>query len=663
MLLSLVPVYNMSGSSPSNEIGVQSDQPSNSFELLDTLDNTLDLNLPGAHAFLNRSMSALRTGQLTVNDSIRVTIEESSNTTISMLNYSIPTVFAEKIVYIEFYSQLNGTNLLRAKNHTVAFKFVAGAEITTYFIPVTVNGTTYRLTEHDTFNVKAYIVLDEILTYDFYDNAQKSFLNYSLLPLLNNLPINVSKLSLSIIAQTDVKMGEPVSYPHPFDNETSNWNWVKFTQPRFNVTVGLQYTDFITMAWTSTKDFSGFPDSTVPITSTKSDRYVKIDPWGGIEITETLTVEHIGAPNFEPYLDSKGHGLYGIGVLVPNDAKVLDVYDDLSRLNIGTKRDKEGYPTTTQSNSPLWKQLNVQFRFPIFGEEEYTFTVKYTLTLEEWMTKSGKDYELTLSLWSLFNWTLHDYTMKVELPIGATFEGIDYFTADPYSSFDVSYDQERRVLSPFKSRVVVITASQLAGNNNKMFVLSYSMNSIEAFIVPIMLILFSMIALAGYVIIRALVSTDDYDYSQITSEDLPAEEISLFVRLYGDKIAITRRITNLRGNFQRKKVTKREYDGQMTSYQERQKMVSARLSKVKAQLMTFGSRYENAIQKIEVAEQRKSDVLNNERQLVSRYRRQDVDMTRDAYLKLRRDYQREIDQQDTIISRTINEMRMIIERA
>jgi hypothetical protein len=101
----------------------------------------------------------------------------------------------------------------------------------------------------------------------------------------------------------------------------------------------------------------------------------------------------------------------------------------------------------------------------------------------------------------------------------------------------------------------------------------------------------------------------------------------------------------------------------MTSYKERQKMVSARLSKVKAQLMTFGSRYENAIQKIEVAEQRKSDVLNNERQLVSRYRRQEVDMTRDAYLKLRRDYQREVDQQDTIISRTINELRMIIERA
>ena len=103
VLLSLVPIYDISGNSTTNDIGFQTDQPTNSYQLQDALDNTLDLNLTGAVALVNRTMSIIRTGQVIVNDTIQVKIIES-NTTISMFNYSIPTVFAEKLTYIEFYS-------------------------------------------------------------------------------------------------------------------------------------------------------------------------------------------------------------------------------------------------------------------------------------------------------------------------------------------------------------------------------------------------------------------------------------------------------------------------------------------------------------------------------------------------------------------------------
>ncbi|MHA1156554.1 MAG: hypothetical protein ACTSQK_10645, partial [Candidatus Heimdallarchaeota archaeon] len=182
------------------------------------------------------------------------------------------------------------------------------------------------------------------------------------------------------------------------------------------------------------------------------------------------------------------------------------------------------------------------------------------------------------------------------------------------------------------------------------------------FIQPLVYSLIAFFACLLYIGARTL-RKDVIEKVIITSDDkdeIPIELIQDFVEKYEEKTAIQTRITELDESRRKKKVKAKEYDQQRKILESKLRDTIKTLDTTKRALKEQGRKYRNSIQKIEVSEEKRISVERSISDLRIRYIREKA-ISKDAYIRILRDYKNQIGKFERDIDREIINLRLLIE--
>jgi hypothetical protein len=191
---------------------------------------------------------------------------------------------------------------------------------------------------------------------------------------------------------------------------------------------------------------------------------------------------------------------------------------------------------------------------------------------------------------------------------------------------------------------------------------SYYMSDLTYFIQPMIFALVIFIACLIYIGVRVLRKDvlDKVIISTEVVEEVPIELIQNFVEKYEEKTALQSRISTLDENRRKKKVKQKEYDRQRKILEAKMRELIRELDTTKRKLKEKGRKYFSIIQKIEVSEEKRTSVERSIQDLKIRYIRE-KQISKEAYLRILRDYQNQIEKFDRDIDREIINLRLLIE--
>ena len=142
--------------------------------------------------------------------------------------------------------------------------------------------------------------------------------------------------------------------------------------------------------------------------------------------------------------------------------------------------------------------------------------------------------------------------------------------------------------------------------------------------------------------------------------EIPIDLIQQFVEKYEEKTALQTRITNLDENRRKKKVKAKEYDKQRKILEAKMRELIRSLDTTKRSLKEKGRKYSEVIQKIEVNEEKRTSIERSIQDLRIRYIRE-KQISKDAYIRILRDYQNQIEKFERDIDKEIINLRLLIE--
>ncbi len=144
-----------------------------------------------------------------------------------------------------------------------------------------------------------------------------------------------------------------------------------------------------------------------PARFTSARRTIEFDPWGYIHVTEVQTLKNTGM-DFS-YIDQ-------LPFFVPTDATNVRAHDDLGNLTLAVSRPGDDY------EGPPQEQLNgtIFTRVQVIGNHSYTFTLRYTLNLENHTIIENGKYLLSTNLYTLMNIQIDSLDIELVVPEGCT---------------------------------------------------------------------------------------------------------------------------------------------------------------------------------------------------------------------------------------------------
>jgi hypothetical protein len=209
---------------------------------------------------------------------------------------------------------------------------------------------------------------------------------------------------------------------------------------------------------------------------------------------------------------------------------------------------------------------------------------------------------------------------------------------------------------------VSFTATNIGPNDNIRIRLGYAMSDFAYFIQPLTFSLVFFIAFLLYIGISTLQKDviEKVIISPESKKEIPYELIQDFVEQYEEKTALQSRITKLDEDRQKKKVKVKEYDQQRRILESKMRDIIQSLDDTKRELKNKGRKYADAINKIEISEEKRINIARSIRELRIRYIREKT-ISKDAYLRILRDYQDQIEKFERTIDREIINLRLLLE--
>lgn len=389
-----------------------------------------------------------------------------------------------------------------------------------------------------------------------------------------------------------------------------------------------------------------------PAEATYFKRTVIIDNWYQLKIHEEVTIRSYTVTPDPPLMDIADARVYAPFSLQQlyfyiDNVKNIDIYDEFGSLP----------PRTGEELSQI-NRFTVNLRVPLYGEQETTFYTDYNLDLEEHLFFEKNEFLLETLALPRVEFHVANFELEVIFPVGSNFQ----YTF--LGGEDVEYTESK---TPVFLRIgnrdtITITKTNVTQFDNLQFVAGYYMSDLAYFIQPMTFALIIFVACLVYVGARVL-RKDVIEKVVITAEDkeeVPIELIQDFVEKYEEKTALQTRISNLDEDRRRKKIKAKEYDQQRKILEAKMRDTIKSLEKTKAGLKAQGRKYRDAIQKIEVSEEKRLSVERSINDLRIRYIREKA-ISKDAYIRILKDYRNQIERFDRDIDREIINLRLLIE--
>ena len=285
------------------------------------------------------------------------------------------------------------------------------------------------------------------------------------------------------------------------------------------------------------------------------------------------------------------------------------------------------------------------------------------MPLNTFLTKEtgSINYKFEFEPCSIVNWTIDELKVDVILPKGAVYQEIQYNNPDPYQDMYVSYDKKFEFSTLGFRRIMSFKFTTFSGNDNAPVIISYRYSRLNILITYFLQVIVVGVVFAIYLGIRwSTKKAKDLVVDESDKEFIPIDEIEEFVKQYEEILSIRERLRETRSKIAAKKLKAKAGKDLIAKLEKRQRMEEEELKKTKESLISFGGRYKENVQKIEIAERKLYEERRNLRMLQQEYRVK-KNMTRESYMKLFRERQQTIEKLKNEINSHLISLRMLLE--
>lgn len=315
-----------------------------------------------------------------------------------------------------------------------------------------------------------------------------------------------------------------------------------------------------------------------PAVFTSARRTLDFDPWGYLHVTEEQTLKNIGME--ASYINQ-------LDFFVPTDAINVRAHDDLGNLTLFLFQPDDDY------EGPPLEQLNgtVLTRTRLTGNHSYTFTLKYTLNLENHTRIENGKHILTTELYTLMNIQIDSLDIELVMPEGCRLdENHVCNTTDSY------LDYTRRVHR-------LKTDERAAAVNTELSLSIY---------VPIISMTMRPMYISLFIAIVALVFTSLRFADQVILPKTPPiprevrQTVERFCNLYEHRIAYRIDMGLLSRQKRLREIEKDRYIRERGKLTYELDKIESELEIVKAEMLLLGEEYKNIITTIEQKEEKRT---------------------------------------------------------
>ncbi|NHK32833.1 MAG: hypothetical protein FK730_15905 [Asgard group archaeon] len=611
-----------------------------------------DSNLPSLSLWdldinMTRRISLQNFGYINVTDTYF--IQKNDNITLPIFRFAFPNEWSSKVVYISAHTMYD---IDKGINQTKVFVEYENDEYTFYglnLIPALINETIYKVIVHTTL-LRPYEV-----TWKIVDQLMRNaiYMNFSLVPMLT---VDLAKCTTSFEWDSECGYIEDSAIPGNASVGGAsvifeNMNNIKaYNFSRIYDLGDTEYSYYGRVGcW-----MGHYP----PAEAITYKRTIILENWYWAQVYDEILIKNYGAhpPNSDDLWDMLNRNLWNtwslhwLYIWVDNtEESSFRAYDELGELGAPVTRD-----------TPEWQKnrVNAYLRMPLNGGDQKTIYFEYKIKLENILKFEKTEYLLETVGMPTCDFHVREFELEIIFPLGARFQQITFGNAQ----IDYTTGTTGVFLNIGRRQTVSLSANNLTFSHDLSLKASYYMSDLSYFIQPLTLALIIFIACLLYIGVRVL-RKDVLKKVILTpevEEEIPLELIQSFVEQYEEKTALQTRISNLDENRRKKKIKAKEYDTQRKILESKMRELIKSLDSTKRDLKEIGRKYFDVIQKIEVAEEKRNSIERSIQDLRIRYIRE-KQISKDAYLRILRDYQNQIEKFERNIDREIINLRLLIE--
>jgi len=639
-------------------------------------DNVFEYNYGmNATAKVNRSIEIQTFGVLSLVDSIE--LEIVGNVNLTYFNYTLPNIHTTNITFASFRVSNDSYEAVGNSSAMRSYTYQKKINYTTFIVPLHVNRTSFG--QGQIIFISTY--LEFTSPYSFWIEGGQQVLHYEELiyPLINNIPIVngsawVQKQGGDVFLTDRLTPNNGTNgIFNSVDTNQGVIKWTNITRQPFNYSQSYDEDIYMNVYLTAVSAGGQVenPVNTMLFKATEINRKIEIDPYGIIKITEQQTLLYFGPerPDEGNLYDLKLWALNSFPVILPINATVLEIYDEIGGLNQKYQLDdNQFFEPGAYNQRPsvfIGHDAVVIFpRSPLFNGDEFSFTMVYTVPMEVYIEKEqgSISYRMKFEPCSIINWTVEQLNVELVLPKGAVYHTIRYNNTDPYQDMILDYNKKFDFVSLGFRRILSFSFTTFSGNDNAPLIVEFTYSRLNVLITYFLQVLTVGIVFAIYLGIRwSTKKTKDLVISESEKEFLPAEEIEEFVKQYEEVLSIKERLRQTRGKVAAKKMKAKEGKDLIAKLEKRMRAEEVNLKQTKESLVKFGGRYKQSVQKIEIAERKLYEERRNLRVLQQEYRVKKTIMTRESYVKMFQDRQQTIEKLRNEIDGELLYLRMLLE--
>ena len=630
--------------------------------------------------FINASLSNYQRNITVLTDS-KVVLEDEftlkildNQTNINYLNFTVPSSFGDHVHQATFYVQVDNDIGLVDSNNSRNYNVFYGNEVTTYFIDVSNNGESLN-DSLSAIYFKCELISINSVEMTGYNSGQRGEFMSPITPMINNLKIEHALIGIGISGLVDEFQPNEISrITNALNNEMPRFtdtrnviSYLNMSRSAFNYADGMNEKDVQKLVFVSQTPFSqDFTtqdlSATVPSAIQNAERNVYFNPWGKVQITETLTIAHLGGErNLTGNIIANVHQVAGYLYTIDSDAIITNVYDEFGSLEQSTRDSETGYPDTTVSGINGKQDLRINFRAPIYGGQTYTFTIQYEFNASEVISRNTEDnvYTLNTTLFSDFNTTVKNMNVEYQFPAGSNIISQTYSANSRFIDYSIYTITKSNVLSAFQNIVLVIDAKNVSYTDNIGFQIKFTYNGVGHF-QNFAYFMYAFILLLSIAFGLSNLSFKPSKAVEIEKELIPVDKMDNFFNLFSEKIGAEKRIAELRSRRLKGKLSKKDYDGQVKAVQKRLRDLNPQLEKASGALSNEGGRYDGYVKKVMLASQRQLDIRRNMREAKLSYEKGNI--AKNIYTIRIKDFNDQLSKEEQTINKTLTEMIEIIQK-
>ncbi len=662
LLLFVTMMFTTEGGQYNNDVNTWNDNVPSSVQTNSIVGQPQVVELNASVESVVRNMTIRTTSRLILEDNLKIKIH-GNETELRYFNISLPTEFDENVIKSTFYSKFDTDFGLFASKNIKPFTKYVGQNVTTYSVDITVNNTLANSTLDGVYVYARFETLNSITFEGIGADIQRGEFISPIIPTYPNLAVENSLIGIRLQADQDRFNRDFMDHivvdgsTYPILRSLVLLEWRNMTRTAFEPVEGLvKNYDYTKIVFDSSliDDPTVIQSATTDFAFTDATRIARIDPWGIVHVTETMTMIHLGAPRPEnPTQLNLNFQIVGFTMQLNEHSKILSAFDEIGRLNIGEHED--GFPRSKVEEGI--RLFNVNFRNPIYGGEEYTFTVDYEMNSSRIISIENGVSTMNTTLFSLYNTTIYDLKTVYEFPAGTTLESTSYIPQSSISKVSMSTVVERNTLSYFNHLELHIDIVNATHLDNFAFVIVYSYNGIGHFQYLFTFIL-SIFGLVAVVVLLKQIKMKESMAVQHDKEKIPIDEITRFFDNFSEVRSASDTINDLKVKRKAKKLSQKDYASQVKKVKIRLRNQKELLEKTIADLTKQGGRYKRLAERIVFAYKKLDDTQLNISNTNRSYAKKDI--SKDLYYKLLKEYNDEVHKQESIINRSLSELSEII---